>query len=87
MRDQGPVQSSSVLRFPEWQSEYEAAVRETDISKLFKCVEVAESALHKRLEVLEGSSDHGAERSAIAAALAFLKVIKREKLHFGSQEG
>ena len=87
MVDPGPVQSSSVLQFPEWQSEYEAVLRENDIGKLFKCVEIAESALHNRLETLEGFSDHGAERSAIAAALAFLKVIKREKLHFGSQEG
>jgi len=37
---------------------------------------------HTRLEILQRSSDHGAQRSAIAAALTSLKVIKRDQLHF-----
>jgi hypothetical protein len=84
MVDQGPVQSSSALRFPEWQSEYEAVCQEKDTSKLFTRVEVAEAALHNRLEILSGSSNHGAERSAIASALVFLQEIKRDRLPFDS---
>lgn len=84
MVDLSPVLSSSILRFPEWRCEYEAVLLENDISKLFKCVEVAESALHNRLESLKGCSDHGSERTAIATALLSLDEIKRKKLHFDS---
>jgi hypothetical protein len=41
----GPVQSSSLLRFPEWQPEYEAVLQESEISKLFTCVEVVQAAI------------------------------------------
>jgi hypothetical protein len=36
---------SSPLRFPHWQNEYEAALRETDHKMLFKRVEIAEATL------------------------------------------
>ena len=87
MVHRGPVQSSSLLRFPEWQPEYEAVLQESETSKLFTCVEAAEAAIHTRLEILQRSSDHDAERSAIAAALTSLKVIKRDKLHFDGGRG
>jgi len=45
MVHRGPVQSSSLLRFPESQPEYEAVLQESEISKLFTCVEVAQAAI------------------------------------------
>jgi hypothetical protein len=73
---------SSSVRTPSWQREYEAVLSETDTVALFKRVEAAEAAILIRREALEASSDHHAERQAIAEALANLRVIKRERLKF-----
>lgn len=75
--------STSSLRFPAWQREYEAVLSETDTSALFKRVEIAEAAILTRFDVLESSSDHHSEREAMERALANLRVIKRERLKFG----
>jgi hypothetical protein len=48
--------SSPPLRFPNWQREYESALRETDQSVLFKRVEVAEAAILTRRDALEHDS-------------------------------
>ncbi len=49
---------------------------------LFKLVEVAEAAALTRLSSLEDSSDHHAEREALAEALAHLLLVKKDRLKF-----
>jgi hypothetical protein len=73
---------SSPLRFPHWQNEYEAALRETDHKMLFKRVEIAEATLLNRREAL-GRESHGrAEEKEIAGALERLLALKRDVLNF-----
>jgi hypothetical protein len=59
---------SSPLRFPHWQNEYEAALRETDHKMLFKRVEIAEATLLNRREALRRESHERAEEKEIAGA-------------------
>jgi hypothetical protein len=65
---------------PQWQLEYEAA--ETDHRTLFKQIEVAETAILTRREVLVQSPDGLAERQQIKAALDQLRRLKKEALKF-----
>jgi hypothetical protein len=74
------------LRFPNWQREYESALLETDESMLFKRVEVAEAAILTRRDALEHDSSSQTERGGIEEALANLRVLKRDRLHFGDTE-
>jgi hypothetical protein len=62
----------------EWKKLYEAAIIETDGSKLEERIEAAESALHGRLG--EGTLDHGMleENRAIADALNRLDILRSE---------
>jgi hypothetical protein len=78
--------SSPPLRFPNWQREYESALLETDESVLFKRVEVAETAILTRRDALEHDSSSQTERGGIEEALAKLRVLKRDRLHFGDTE-
>jgi hypothetical protein len=73
---------SSPLRFPHWQNEYEAALRETDHRMLFKRVEIAEATLLNRREALSRESDGRAEEKEIAGALERLFALKRDVLNF-----
>ena len=74
------------LRFPNWRREYESALLETDNRALFKRVEVAEAAILTRRDALEHDSSSQTERGAIEDALANLRVLKRDRLHFGDTE-
>jgi hypothetical protein len=73
-------------RFPNWQREYESALLETDKSVLFKRVEVAEAAMLTRRDELAHDSSSQTERGAIEDALTKLRVLKRDRLHFGETE-
>jgi hypothetical protein len=68
--------------FPQWQREYEAALQEIDHRTLFKRIEVAESAILGRREVLLQSPDGHAERQEIKMALDKLRRLKKEILNF-----
>jgi hypothetical protein len=70
------------LRFPEWQPEYEAALRESDHKILFKRVEVIEAKLLTRREVVMQDSAAQAELRDIEAALKKLGAIKKDVLKF-----
>ena len=63
-----------------WQRYYEAAILETDRSRLPKLIKDAQAAIDARVEQLhanhEGTPD---ERLALADALAGLIVLRREK--------
>ena len=75
--------SSRTLRFPVWQSAYQAMLVETDNDKLFKLVEVAEAAVLTRRAALRGNPNHHSERRALEEALANLRVVKKDRLKFG----
>jgi hypothetical protein len=68
--------------FPQWQLEYESAMRETDHKSLFKRIEVAEATILARREILTQSSDGFAERQALKVALEKLRNLKKEVLKF-----
>ena len=59
---------------------------ETDKSVLFTRLEVAEAAILTRRNALEHDSSSQTERVAIEDALANLRVLKRDQLHFGETE-
>ena len=59
---------------------------ETDKSVLFKRVEVAEAAILTRRDELAHDSSSQTERGAIEDALTKLRVLKRDRLHFGETE-
>ena len=72
--------------YPEWQNEYEAALLEFDHEKLAECIEVAETAIYKRLQQISQNSDHFAERQVIEDALGGLRLLKRDVLGFPDWE-
>jgi len=63
-----------------WQRTYEAAILETDRSRLPKLIQDAQAAINARVEELhqnhEGTPE---ERLALADALAGLGVLRRER--------
>jgi hypothetical protein len=59
---------------------------ETVKSVLFKRVKVAEAAILTRRDALERDSSGQTERGAIKDALANLRVVKRDPVHFGETE-
>jgi len=74
--------STSNPHLPEWQHSYELVLSETDTSKLFKLVEIAEAAVLTRRASLEGSTNHHSERRDLEDVLANLQVVKKERLKF-----
>jgi hypothetical protein len=69
------------LRFPQWQPQYEAALRETD-HKIFKRVEIAEAALLNCRDALAQDSSGRREHNEIEKALAKLRALKKDVLNF-----
>jgi hypothetical protein len=67
---------------PQWQLDYESAMKETERKVLFKRVEVAEAAILSRRAVLMKSSDGFVERQEIKMALDKLRTMKKEVLKF-----
>lgn len=60
-----------------WQVLYSAALLELDRGKLPSALRAAERAIHERLASLSQSSNHHAERQAIADALQNLRVLRQ----------
>jgi hypothetical protein len=73
--------SFPVRRLPQWQVEYESALRETDHKLLFKKVEIAEAALLNGRESLDDPYDPQ-QRTEIDIALTKLRLLKKEVLNF-----
>jgi hypothetical protein len=73
---------SSQVRFPAWQSAYEAVLCASDTDSLFKLVEIAEPAILVRRDRVNGKLRYKTEQRAIRTALGVLASIKREKLRF-----
>jgi hypothetical protein len=62
-----------------WQESYQAALLETDWTKMQERVQTAESEIHKRRLVL--SQDHGGtdeERAALVNAMSGLRVLQNQ---------
>jgi hypothetical protein len=80
-----PEQNSSKsnpLKYPHWQREFEAALREGEPQSLRQRVDTAEAALFLRLQALPGSAEGDAERQAIHDAREALRAIQRSKLGY-----
>lgn len=75
--------SNSKIPSQGWRRDYEAVLRETDVSALFKLVEIAEAAILTRRDALGSSPNHDAERQEIGEALKHLEDVKRKRLKFG----
>ena len=83
MSQLGDDASLSSLQSRDWQSAYDAVLRETDVSALFGMVEIAEAALLTRRDVLANRrSNHHAEWEAVTEALRVLGILKRYRLKF-----
>jgi hypothetical protein len=74
--------STSHIKYPHWQREFEAALREGDPQSLRQRVDVAEAALFLRLQALVGNPEGNEERQAITDAIETLRAIQREKLGY-----
>jgi hypothetical protein len=75
--------SSYFSRPPAWRCRYDAVLQEQDPFELFQKIEVAEAAILTRREALQQTSAFYPEEPAeIAAALANLRVLKKEQRRF-----
>jgi hypothetical protein len=74
--------TSHTIKYPHWQREFEAAMREDDPQSLRRRVDAAEAALFVRLQALAESTGGDEERRAIADAIGTLRTIQREKLGY-----
>ena len=72
----GSAPSRYPLRFPGWQTQYEAALFETDREKMPNFVAAAELAILNRLHVLVGTAGREQERQAMSDALRALRFLK-----------
>ena len=71
----------TVTRRYSWEEIYEAAILETDFSRLPERVKAAQNAIDSRMQEMQ--QDHQgtpAERAAIQSALAGIRILKREAL-------
>ena len=64
-----------------WEEIYEAAILETDFSRLPERIKAAQSAIDSRMQKMLGDGNGTpAERAAIQSALAGIRILKREAL-------
>jgi hypothetical protein len=73
-------QPVSHAEYSEWQRAYWEALLEVNPEKLAVRIFDAETAILKRMRVLQTSSDGLKEREAIEDALSGLRVLQRERL-------
>jgi hypothetical protein len=70
------------LRFPDWQRQLQAALLETDPTKLQQRIFSLEEALVRLTEFLADTPDAEEEKLAIGEGLRTLRVLQVEKLNF-----
>jgi hypothetical protein len=70
------------IKYPHWQREFEAALREGDPQTLRQRVDAAEAALFLRSQALVESAEGHAELQAISDAMRALRAIQQEKLGY-----
>lgn len=82
LKDGRERDSAGLLNKADWKSACNEVLRESDPSKLFKLVEIAEAAIRSRLDALDGVPNHG-ERQSLEYSLDRLRLLKEERLKFG----
>jgi len=78
--------TSQDIKYPHWQREFEAALREGDPESLRQRVDAAEAALFLRSQALVGSAQGRSEQQAISDAMRTLRTIQKEKLGYPGLE-
>lgn len=78
--------TTHMMKYPHWQKEFEAALREDDPQTLRQRVDAAEAALFLRSQALSDSAPNNPERQAITDAVRNLRKIQREKLGYPALE-
>jgi hypothetical protein len=73
--------SSENIKYPHWQREFEAALREGDTLSLRQRVDAAEAAIFLRSQALV-DSPQVQEQQAMSDAIRTLRVIQTEKLGY-----
>jgi hypothetical protein len=76
------ISTFHTMKYPYWQREFEAALREGDSQSLRQRVDAAEAALFVRLQALAESAEGDEERQAISDAIGTLRAIQRDKLGY-----
>jgi hypothetical protein len=64
-----------------WELLYQAAILETDDTKLPKLLEQARGAIDFRLREVASNGDSPEEKQALEQALRALKVLRKERCH------
>ena len=67
--------SEPMLKYPNWQIPYRAAIIETNLILLTQKIASAEQAVKLRFKQLENGADHRAEHIALTDALTALKIL------------
>jgi len=75
---------TNILKYPEWQTVYQAAITELDDVKLLAKAKVAEETIVRRLKSLDPASKDGDERMALNDALGALRILMK---HPEAREG
>jgi len=73
---------TDLIKYPDWQPEYLAAVMEADVARLTEKVHLAEAAIFNRHLLLASGdgTDNAEELQALADAIKELRVLKTTKL-------
>jgi hypothetical protein len=67
------------LQFPDWQGEFEAAVREDDIGKRPERLRALRTAIFQRLKANASRPPGTAERIALSDAIHFLRALRNDR--------
>lgn len=76
--------SFRVLRYPEWQPEFEAVLKTSEREELEQRLTVLETVIFNRMQELAGRPNCEDERHAMESAVAIMRQIQCEKLGFPS---
>jgi hypothetical protein len=68
------------FQFPEWQREYEAALCESDWTRIPERLQAAKAAIFSRLRAKPERPPGTAERIALNDAIHLLRVLRRESV-------
>jgi hypothetical protein len=71
-----------VLQFPDWQGEFEAAVRENDQAKRPERLQALKIAIFLRLKTKTSRPPGTVERIALNDAIHLLRVLRSESPHY-----
>jgi hypothetical protein len=74
--------SDGQLRFPMWQAALQELAEESDPSKVNEKMQMVETLILERMQILYPSSVGCSEEEALREALRTLRTIKRDKLGY-----